>query len=249
MTDTRPRLHYVRVSKTASTALISALESVRDSIAYQVVIHEHEDSVLDVPDDELFFTSVRDPIARFASGFLSRQRRGRPRYNSQWNEQEAIAFEEFDHPWVLGASLSDTDPQRRARAHSAMRSIRHVCTHLSDWFIDEPTVRQVAPRCVALIHQESWDRDVATLARFLDVAELLPPRDDVGAHRNPPLRSVDAALEQQARENLSAWFAEDYQLLAEVTNTLGANNNVRPGSTGFSHSPGRRPDDGEDSPA
>lgn len=220
MIDTRPRLHYVRVSKTASTALIAALEAVNGDLRNRIIVHEHEDSVRDVPADEPFFVSVRDPIARFASGFRSRQRRGRPRYNSEWTDSERAAFEEFDHPWRVAAALTDTDPGRRDRAHAAMRSIRHVRTHLSDWFIDEQTVQDVAPRCVALIRQESWVRDVAGLADYLGVPVLIPPRDDVGAHRNPPLPPVESEVEEQARRNLVDWFAEDYRLLDVITTRL-----------------------------
>lgn len=220
MTDSRPSLHYVRVSKTASTSLIAALESVRNDLTFQIIVHEHEVSVRDIPSKDFFFTSVRDPIARFVSGFLSRQRCGRPRYNSPWTPSEAAAFAAFDHPWKLGAALSDMDPDRAASAHEAMRSIRHVRTHLSDWFIDDETVRDVAPRCVALIRQENWEQDVEKLALFLGVSQLVAPRDDVGTHRNPPLPAIDGSIELQARENLRKWFAPDYQMLDVITSTL-----------------------------
>lgn len=221
--DPRPALHYVRISKTASTALIAALEQVTHDIPYRIVVHEHEDSLLDLPPSESFFVTVRDPITRYASGFLSRQRRGRPRYNSAWTAEEEIAFTEFDHPWVLGAALDDADEQRRQRAENAMRSIRHVRTHLLDWFIDESTLREFAPRCVAIIRQEMWHDDVTVLAEALGLETLMPPTDEVGAHRNPPLAQVDSEVFERAQVNLREWFAPDYALLDSALTILRRN--------------------------
>jgi Sulfotransferase family len=72
----------------------------------------------------IFF--IREPIARFVSGFYSRKRQGQPRYHYPWTPQEQKAFTRFNTPNDLGEALSSFNPFHRYAAISAMQSIHHV---------------------------------------------------------------------------------------------------------------------------
>ena len=90
--DHRPVAHFMHIGKTGGTALRFALHDVRSATAYRLVLHGHRAHLDGIPVGEKFFFSVRDPIDRYVSAFLSRQRQGRPSHYRPWTEGEATAF-------------------------------------------------------------------------------------------------------------------------------------------------------------
>ena len=204
------RLHYIHIGKTGGTALKAALRAV-DEPRRRFLLHQHQVSLDDIRIGEPCLFFVRDPISRFTSGFLSRQRQGKPRHNVPWSPEEEKAFTLFQTPNALALTLGDGDESRRAAAERAMREIRHVRDSYWRWLKSEDYLRSRRSDIVFVGAQEHLERDVATLARMLDMSIILPS-DDVNAHRSPG--GVPRRLEAEAVANLRQWYADDYRCLA-----------------------------------
>ena len=117
--------HFLHIGKTGGTAVKHALEPF--AAEFGIVLHPHGTTLSHVPAGEHAFFFLREPVARFVSGFNSRKRRGRPRYDYPWTENEQWAFERFATPDDLARSLSSPDPavaEAAATAMSAGSSIR-----------------------------------------------------------------------------------------------------------------------------
>ena len=205
--DRRPVAHFLHVGKAAGTAVRLALKEAEGSAHYRVVGHKHEDVLADIPEDDYFFFCVRDPIDRYVSGFLSRQRYGEPRYHVPWNKGETEAFTRFDSPNALAVSLSAGGTEQRD-AEAAMRGIRHVKTSYWDWFGDPEYFKSRADHVLWIGHVESLD--LGRLVVTLGLERLDLPVDPERANR-----AVGAKPEMSdlARQNLRQWYAPDYEFL------------------------------------
>lgn len=208
----RAPAHFLHIRKTAGTAMRHVLTTT-PARAYRVVVRGHGATLHDVPRGEAFFFIVRDPVARYVSGFNSRLRQGQPRYHYPWSEAEAAAFERFQTPGDLARALSSTEDDTRAAAETAMQTIEHVSSSYWDWFIDEDTLRGRAGDILFIGFQEQLDQDFATLATILGLppsARL--PDDGVLAHRSPShlARDVDA----EGERNLQRWYRSDFEFVA-----------------------------------
>lgn len=208
----RKRVHMLHIGKTGGTALKAALAKA-STPRVRFIVHKHGVSLADIPVGEPCFFVVRDPVTRFVSGFLSRQRQGRPRHDFPWNSAEQAAFAAFATPNKLAIALSSPDAARRREAETAMADILHVGDHYSRWLGNQNYVRQRRSDILLVGSQERLDRDVALLSELLDVTIVLP-LDDVGSHRNPA--DADRALEPESVANLKAWYRDDYALLRSL---------------------------------
>jgi hypothetical protein len=206
--DHRPVAHFLHIGKTGGTALRFALHDVRSATAYRLVLHGHRAHLDGIPVGEKFFYSVRDPIDRYVSGFLSRQRQGRPSHFRPWTEGEATAFSLFDSPEALGAALSVEDGVQRAAAEHAMRSISHLSSSYWKWFDDPSYFKSRADDLLWIGRQDALD--VESLARALGVDELSLPEDPTIANR---AQGPKPELSDLVRQNLRQWYAKDYEFL------------------------------------
>lgn len=206
----REVIHFMHVGKTGGTALKSVLKRANAAGPVQFILHPHfVGSDAAGPQDRILVV-LRDPVARFVSGFYSRKRKGQPRRYSEWSRLEASAFARFDHANTLAEALSSDDAATRRAATIAMLAIEHVCSGYLDWLrVEDLTHRR--DRLIVL-HQARLTDDFARLARDLGLPEgLRLPEDDTAAHRTryddvPPLSSA-------ARANLQAWYARDYAVI------------------------------------
>jgi hypothetical protein len=213
--DRRPVAHFLHVGKTAGTALKYALSDVERSSAYRLMLHTHWTRLNVVPEDDFFFFCVRDPISRFVSGFLSRQREGKPRYVIRWREDEKLAFSRFDSPDGLAVALSAGGREQQS-AEDAMHAIRHVRDSYWFWFKDPDYFRQRSDHILWVGRQESLD--IESLASTLGVDALHLPDDPIVAHLYTEEKPV---LSDLARENLRNWYAKDYEFLELCAELVG----------------------------
>jgi len=211
--DRRRVIHLLHLGKTGGTALADACARVNADRGAPVRFetHGHRVERRHLPPGEPFVFAVRDPIARFYSGFYSRKRKGRPRTYVAWTPGEAAAFAAFPHAEDLAAALF-TDGRQGVRALDAMRAIRHVRDFQIAWFDDLERLFEVEPP-LAILRQHRLRDDFAALLAATGVAmPAALPEDAVGAHRNdyrgcPPLSAP-------ARANLARWYAADLQFVA-----------------------------------
>lgn len=203
----KPRAHFLHIGKTGGSAIKSALGDRCDG-AYELVLHPHPTTLKDVPRGDRFFFVLRDPVERFVSGFYSRQRQGRPLYDSPWSPEEARAFGLFDTADALACALSSAANDERLEALAAMRSIQHVSSSYWDWFGNERYFRRRLDDLLAVLWLPDLDSTFPRLCRLLGISPVPElPDDDVRAHRNPA--GVERRLSRPACRALEQWYAAD----------------------------------------
>ncbi len=205
--DHRPLAHFLHIGKNAGTAMKAALRQAQGSAKYRVLVHTHEVRLTGISEIDHYFFCVRDPIERYVSGFLSRQRQGQPRFFNAWNEGETEAFARFHSPDALAVSLSAGGTEQRD-AEAAMRAIRQVRTSYWDWFRDPEYFKSRADHILWIGHQEALD--LGPLAATLGLESLVLPTDSWRANKSPDAKPEVSDL---ARQNLREWYAKDYLFL------------------------------------
>jgi sulfotransferase famil protein len=210
-----PDLGFIHIGKTGGTALKSALRChVEKTGAKIFFLRGHTMSFARMRADypelrALFF--VRDPAARFVSGFNSRLRQGRPRHNVPWSPAEVIAFKEFATANQLAEALSDGDPPRQRLAAFAMNQILHVANRLTQYLGPISLLQSERDSIFYIGDVATFPHDFAELVKILDIDHATElPSDDVGAHRSPA--DLDRRLSPTAVRNLQAWYREDYEI-------------------------------------
>lgn len=202
-------VHFLHVGKAAGTQIGSLIERMNVSGA-RIVKHHHGIGLADLPAGQPYFFSVRDPVARFRSGFYSRKRKGMPRYFVEWTAEEAWAFARFEYANDLAEALfADGQPGRDAAA--AMRSIQHCSGNLVDWFGCRGAMFDTRPP-IWIIRQERFEDDTAEFMRRAGIkAELDFSSDKAAAHANSYADAPD--LSSDAVDNLRRWYVQDYEFL------------------------------------
>ncbi|MBE9011741.1 sulfotransferase family 2 domain-containing protein [Pseudanabaenaceae cyanobacterium LEGE 13415] len=206
-------VHFLHIGKTAGSAFRDAVSAHLVTDRYRIQLHGHSVTLNDVPPGEKVIFFLRDPIARFASGFYSRLRQGKPRYNNPWRPHEAIAFSRFHTPQALAAALSAEEDELREAAIYAMTHIGHVKSHLWNWFIDEAYFVKRWSDILFIGYQESFDADFVELKQILGLPESVQlPQSKTQAHRSS--KHENKQFSDLERENLLQWYAADYEFLA-----------------------------------
>jgi hypothetical protein len=209
------RIGVLHIGKTGGTALKAAIRAQRQR-APRRDIHcfGHEMTLPDLL--ERFPAAravafVRDPAARFVSGFNSRLREEEPAYHVPWTAAEAEAFARFPTAGALAEALSDPDAAARAAAEAAMRDIHHVNSGMARYLVSPEFLEAARDRLLWIGSQETFAADFAVLGGLLGLdADLGPPEDDVAAHRTPA--RFDRHLSHRALANLRDWYAMDYRI-------------------------------------
>lgn len=205
-------LHFLHLGKTGGTAVKHALMQAPSGRRHVLYLHSHNVKLEDIAKGEGVFFCVRNPTARFISGFYSRQRQGQPRHFSPWSPEEKSAFEFFSTPNQLGKALSSQDLELRQRAINAMKNIQHINSSYWDWFKDEEYLRSRQSDIFFIGFQEQLTENFEILKIRLEIpANIELPKDDFHAHRNPI--HLDTSLEAQAVKNIRDWYQDDYRFI------------------------------------
>lgn len=155
----------------------------------------------------------REPEARFVSGFYSRQRQGRPQYQSTWQPAEAPAFAFFRSPDALIKGFASGDPTELSMAHYAVENITHLKRDYTFHFGTPAEFDQRAHRVVACLDLKDLDDNIDW---FLDRIGLAgakmppaPPRHE-NAPKLPGLSPEGSAIFREV-------FAREYVLYERMT--------------------------------
>ena len=212
ITQLKNRIHFLRIGKTGSTAIRTALKDGKVIGKYELILHPHRDSLKVIPEGEKVVFFLREPIARFISGFYSRKRKGQPRYYSEWNDIEKEIFSMFETPNELASTLADKDSELYPLALKAMGHVKHT-EHFSKWLISKDYLKSRKDDLFLIGFQETLNNDFDKLKVKLNLSEDVSlPNDDVGAHRNP--EGVDKSLNEKAKERLEEWYQEDIKMIS-----------------------------------
>jgi hypothetical protein len=219
-------VHFLHIGKTGGSAIKDALR--RERLAYWnpknahrypetplggIHLHHHSFRMAHLPPGDLVFFFLRDPVARFVSGFESRRTKGRPRYDYEWSPEERVAFEAFPTAQRLAVALAGPDSDERRKAVAAMRTIRHL--GFMQRQVGRP--RQLRERLGQVLHigrQETLAVDWEQIKARLELpADLELPTDPVRAHKREEGTAPAGALDEEAVRALRDWYARDYRLL------------------------------------
>jgi hypothetical protein len=200
-------VHFLHIRKTGGMALKAALSPV--AAERGLLLREHGTALAKVPKGERAVFVVRDPVARFVSGFNSRLRMGRPLFDRPWNAAEAEAFAAFKTPDELAQALD----ARTSEALAAMSGIRHVNQPLSDWLVSESYLRERLGDIVWVGRTETLAADLEEIKRRLDLPPSVRlPEDEVSSHRTP--HGMQTQLSSKGRAALERWYEADLRMLA-----------------------------------
>ncbi len=208
----KKRVHFLHIGKTGGTAIKEAFKNNLITSKNIIILHTHNTTLYDIPEGEKVFFFLRDPISRFISGFYSRQRKGRPRFNNEWSPDEKIAFKNFKTPNELAESLSSKDKNRKLIAEYAMKNIYHVKSSYWDWFVNEEYFSSRVKDILFIGFQENMEDDFNKLVSKLGFEKnIVLPQDNIKAHKNPS--DVDLFISNQGKMNLKNWYLQDFQFI------------------------------------
>ena len=203
-------IHFLHIGKTGGTAVRNALSGHVDTGRYRLVLHGHNVGFTNIPPGEKVAFFLRRPQDRFISGFNSRKRKGRPRYNAEWSELERRIFSTFCSPNELAKTLSESDSPSHALAISAMRNIMHLLPY-QVWLTSMEYIESRIDDVFFIGFQESLLADFQTLVTMLDLPEQPElPSDDLNAHRSP--QHLDKSLDDDCVAILENWYAKDNRI-------------------------------------
>lgn len=218
----RSPVHLLHIPKTGGTAVWHALETWTKRGRYDLIIHPHATLLRDVPKGERVAFFLRDPVTRFVSAFYSRQRQGRPHYNSPWSPGERRAFERFESPDALAVALAP-GAALRAEAEAAMDAIHHMKSALH-WLSSEAYLLSRLPDLFHIGFQETLGADFERLKVQLVLPRSIALSDDaVVAHKNPA--HLDYKLSDAGVAAVEAWYAAErsmYDLCRKLAPTVNA---------------------------
>jgi Sulfotransferase family len=212
-------VHIIHISKSGGSAIRFALREARRKAGGKLQTewgpvwgHDHRFRLVHVgPDDKAIF-ALRDPISRFISGFHSRLREGKPRYDSVWTPKERRSFEWFSTPGELAEALAQPRGRSHARAVYAMRRIRHVKRPMTFWLGSAAYLYLNRGKILHVARQESLDEDWEEIKELLGLPrEQMLPDDHTVAHRTS--YTGDMSISEEGLRALRRWYAEDYRLL------------------------------------
>lgn len=203
----KQKVHFLHIGKTGGSAIKSVLNNFLETPKYSITLHNHDTSLKDIPKGESVIFFLRDPVSRFISGFYSRQRKGQPRYYSEWSPKEKEVFERFSTPNEIAVSLVNES----AFAIMAMKSVQHFKPY-NKWYIDVDYFKSRLDDILFIGFQESLDSDFVKLKRILGIPDDINlPTDDVAAHKN--LKNVDKSIDESGIDALKEWYSDDAKFI------------------------------------
>lgn len=121
---------FMHIGKTGGTSFLKAARAVMATDPARVPLQFPHDWTVpriraELPDVKISFV-IRDPLERIVSGFMSRERAGRPQYRSPWSRDEAIAFLFFGDVRAYLDAMLDDNPRQAAAAEFAGNAIEHI---------------------------------------------------------------------------------------------------------------------------
>jgi hypothetical protein len=212
----------LHIGKTGGTSIHAMLRRLRtrldgDDLAALPTVLMHDESqrpwLSEHSDHATYAVVFRDPDRRYASGFMSRLRQGRPEAapgRRLWTPAEAAAFAWFREPDALFEALGSDNDAEQSAAHFAMNAIGHLKRDHT-WYLGS------AEEFTAVADRFWFVRPLAELTQYLP--DLLPDSsEDVHgqARRFVERRHASEApvpsLSARSRAMLRQWRPEEYAL-------------------------------------
>ena len=205
-------IHFLHIGKCAGTQISHIANQINNiSSQTKIIKHGHDVYLKDLEPESRYFFSIRNPISRFKSGFYSRKRKGQPRIYNEWSDHDREAFKDFEHANDLAESLFAAG-EVGLKAFAAMKSIRHTAQNQSDWFYKCGHFLEIQPP-IWIIRQENFVDDLNSFLKRsllgISIEQINVSEDHIVTHASD--YSNFPALSDKAKENLSHWYAQDYE--------------------------------------
>lgn len=207
--DAVPTVHCLRISKTGTTTLKTLIADNnirRDIKACNLSLHGHTVSmpeVLQNPNNNVAFF-LREPLARFVSGFNHRASDEPRRRQNAINNKETKVLKHFATPNDLAEALTSPNEVTQDRAYLAMSVQMHARLHYTDWLVGVGYLESRMHRITFIGFLESYAEDVRRFLRILGVE-----RDIEIPHERRSADSSPRELSDLAQQNLRRWYADD----------------------------------------
>lgn len=208
----RSNVHYLHIRKTGGTVVKHVLSQSLVTPSCVLHLHPHRIGLKDIPKGHRFFFAVRDPVARFTSGFVSRLRQSQPATFVPWTPEEEKAFRRFQTPDQLARALTKTHADY-CHARDAMSAITHLNCSQWDWVGDEGSLRERSADLLWICTQETLTEDFEILKEKLDLPAALRLPES-GSVVNAT-RASDAlrVISDEGVDNIKKWYQKDYDLI------------------------------------
>lgn len=155
---------------------------------------------------------VRDPAERFVSAFWSRLRNGRPKRNSLWSPEEAVAFQWFATPDELARALEAEDERLTSAAFFAMNAISHLRRNFA-WALGSPEyLEQVRDRLFFVAVLDDLDQRLPEMAGRMNLPRSALPASPRHVHVRPEGRSSADELSEPGLASLRRFWAADFAI-------------------------------------
>lgn len=163
---------------------------------------------------------VRDPISRFVSAFYSRQRQGRPTYQSQWSAEEAAAFLWFETAEELALALASNQPRQKSAALFAFGAIQHLKADMRFYLGGVEQLLAERKNVTVCVDLPNLDAHLPQIMSRLSVPNFeMPPTPKTHAAPDP-LPSLSAAAQAALRTHWAEEF-ELYDVACDLAGQLG----------------------------
>jgi hypothetical protein len=187
--------------------MLIADHNIRQDLANcTLTLHPHHTflpEVLQNPRNKVAFF-LREPLARFVSGFNHRQMDVPTRRKNARNAKEARILRNFASANDLAEALTSTDERTQDRAYYAMETEMHARLHYTDWLVGVDYLHSRMHRIAFIGFQESFGEDVRRFFEILGVQREL----DIPHERRTP-ETAPRELSELAQRNLRNWYAGD----------------------------------------
>lgn len=199
-------VNYLHIGKTGGSQIKYILNR-NSKKNFKFKILHHSIKLSNLPYNEKYFFSIRDPISRFRSAFFYRKNKGLPGVFQDWKLHEKKAFEIFSNANDLAENLFKSNTIGNC-ATAAMLSISHLCNQQSGWF-EKNAFFDLRPP-VHIIRQEHLKDDMNVLLKKLftqnDYDLNLTDDENVSRKNKYP---KDSKLSSLALMNLNKWYSSD----------------------------------------
>jgi hypothetical protein len=214
---TAKKLHFLHIGKNAGTQMGNVAQQINADGRFHITKHPHYMKLINIPENEDFFFSIRSPETRFYAGFYSRKRKGQPRGFAEWTPFESEAFTDFEHANDLAEALFEPG-HVGLRAMCAIKSIFHCAEDQVNWFPQMGYFLRIRVPLM-IVRKEHFESDVTFLFRLLGMtSKPLFDRSAIGSHAN---NYADVpALSPKAMSNLRRWYAQDFEFNEKLNHWL-----------------------------
>ena len=203
-------IDFLHIGKCAGNQIDNLLSQISNMRDFTFTHNWHDVKLRHIALGNPYFFSIRNPITRFFSGFYSRKRKGRPKFDVPWSNHDAKAFAFFPHANDIAESLFESDFSGKM-ARYAVNSIDHLRNHQIEWFEDRGYFLDLQPP-VWIIRVEYFEHDFNNLLRALDIGieikDLDVSNDPIQIHKNDYGDSIP--LSTKAIQNLEHWYLRDF---------------------------------------